>query len=591
MRELLQRVFPLLSDVLQQRGSNLPQDVLAGSITAILLIPQALAYAVLAGLPPEVGLYASVLPTVIYAFLGSSRTLSVGPVAVAAVMVASTLTAYAGSDPDKYLSGALMLSALTGALLLGLSLLRMGWLTHFISHPVLSGFTTGAAIFILGTQIAPLLGISAPRDGHFPELLLAVAGNIYSVNPVTAAMGAVSVIALLLARGPLIAQLQGLGASESLARTLSRTAPLLLVVVATVLCAWLGLADRHHVAVVGSVPQGMPDASLAFLAQEGWLVLLPGAALIAVIAYVESISVARALAFRRHERISPDRELMALGVSNVTGAIVGAMPVAGGFSRSIVNFEAGAKTQAAAVVTAVWVALATMFFAGMLADLPKAVLSAIIVVAVFQLIDLPALRHTWSYDRADGLAQGATIAGVLVMGIEAGLLTGVVLGAAAFLYRTSRPHIAIVGRIPGTEHFRNVDRYQVTTWPGLLILRVDENFYFANAPRLENDLLNIVAGQKDLSCLVLILSGVGYVDASGLQMLESFERSLREKGITLHLSEVKGPVMDRLAGTELLQQLDDSRIHLTTDSAVRRLAETASGPVDLARPQKPSRDA
>ncbi len=575
MRELLQRVFPLLLDVLQQRGSNLPQDVLAGSITAILLIPQALAYAVLAGLPPEIGLYASVLPPVIYAFLGSSRTLSVGPVAVAAVMVASTLTAYAGADSDKYLSGALILSALTGVLLVGLSLLRMGWLTHFISHPVLSGFTTGAAIFILGTQVAPLLGVTVPRDGHFQELVLSVGGSLDSVNPVTVTIGAISVILLLLARSPLIAGLQLLGVRESLARTLSRTAPLLLVVVATMMCAWLGLAERHNVAVVGVVPHGLPDLSFAFLTQEGWLVLLPGAAMIAVIGYVESISVARALAFRRHERINPNRELMALGSSNVFGALVGAMPVAGGFSRSIVNFEAGAKTQAAAVVTAVWVALATMFFAGMLADLPKAVLSAIIVVAVMQLIDLPALKHTWSYDRADGLAQGATIIGVLVMGIEGGLMAGVILGAAAFLYRTSRPHIAIVGRIPGTEHFRNVDRHEVTTWPGLLILRVDENFYFANAPRLENDLLNIVAGEKDLKGLILILSGVGYIDASGLQMLESFERSLREKGITLHLSEVKGPVMDRLSGTELLRQLDDSRIHLTTDSAVRRLAETA----------------
>jgi len=244
------------------------------------------------------------------------------------------------------------------------------------------------------------------------------------------------------------------------------------------------------------------------------------------------------------------------------------MPVAGGFSRSMVNFEAGARTQLAAIVTALWVALAALFFTGLLHALPRAVLAAIIVVAVSQLIDFASLRRTWAYDRGDGLAQGATIAGVLFFGIEIGLMIGVVLGAAAFLYKTSRPHIAVVGRLAGTEHYRNVNRHEVDTWPEILLLRVDENLYFGNTPRIETQLMNLVVEHPHVGDVVLILSGVAHIDASSLEMLESFASSLAEKGIHLHLADVKGPVMDRLAGTRFLRTLGEHRIHLSTHASV-----------------------
>ncbi len=568
---MLRRALPLIDDLLRTRGATLGPDLLAGTITAILLIPQALAYALLAGLPAEVGLYASVLPPLLYAFLGSSRALAVGPVAVAAVMVSAALIPFADGDPQRYLTGALMLSALTGAFLLLLAVLRLGWLTHFISHPVLSGFTTGAAIFIIGTQLAPLTGITVPREAGFAEILVHLWQGLSEFSGVTALFGGLCVVALILARKPLVDGLERVGMPRAKAAIVGRTAPLVLVVVATLVAAALQLGDTGRLAVVGSIPAGLPGLDFGFLRESGWLGLLPSALMIALIGYVESISVARALAFRRHEKIDPDRELMALGVTNMAGACVGAMPVAGGFARSMVNFEAGARTQAAAIVTAIWVALGALFFTGLLNDLPKAVLAAIIVVAVHQLIDFGSLLRTWKYDRGDGVAQAVTILGVLALGIEQGLVAGAVLGAAFFLYRTSRPHIAVVGRVAGTEHYRNIHRHAVQTWPTLALLRVDENLYFANTPRVETQLMNLVVEREGLLDVVLILSGVGYVDASSLEMLEAFERSLCDKGIRLHLAEVKGPVMDRLAGTHFLQSLSEARIHLSTDAAVQAL--------------------
>ncbi|ULQ45704.1 sulfate permease [Flagellatimonas centrodinii] len=574
----LRRHLPLLADLRGMGAAQVMQDLVAGTITAILLIPQALAYALLAGLPPEVGLYASVLPPVLYALTGSSRTLSLGPVAVAAVMVAAALTPFAGGDPQRYLGGALMLSAMVGAMLLVMGVLRLGWLTHFISHPVLSGFTTGAAIFIVGTQLAALTGIPVPRDVDFVGSLQALAAGLTTLNPVTVSFGLTAVGALLLARAPLLRLLQSMGLSASQAAVVSRAAPLLLVVVGVALSVVTAAAARHGVAVVGVIPQGLPVPSLAFLHAEGWRALLPSAALIALIGYVESISVARTLAFRRRQRIDPDQELRALGISNLGSAVAGAMPVAGGFSRSMVNFEAGAQTQLAAVITALWVALAAFGFTGLLAPLPKAVLAAIIVVAVWQLIDLRSLRHTFRFSRADGAAQAATLLGVLAFGIEAGLMIGVVMALTAFLYRTSRPHVATVGRIPGTEHFRNVHRHVVETWPALLLIRIDEHLYFANTPRLETELQQRVVDQAGVEDVVLVLSGVGFIDASGLEMLDSFEAALRSAGQRLHLAEVKGPVMDQLRATTLLQRLGPDRLHLSAEAAVR-----ACRPVDAPR--------
>ena len=564
------RFFPFLEDIRQTDKAGASQDLLAGTITAILLIPQALAYSLLAGLPPEVGLYASVLPPIIYAFTGTSRTLAVGPVAVAAVMVAAALVPYAAGDPEKYLNGALILSALTGCIMLGMGLLRLGWLTNFISHPVLTGFTTGAAIFIVGTQLAALTGINVPKGASFAVLLQTLIAKIHTYNPATTVFGGVAIVLLMLARQPLIMVLRKIGVKQQSAVILGRTAPLFVVIAAILLAGLIDAHGRFNIAVVGLVPQGLPMPSLDFIEAEGWIDLLPAALMIAVIAYVESISVAKVLAFRRRQKIDPDQEFRALGLANVAAACAGTMPVAGGFSRSMVNFDAGARTQLAALVTALLVGLAAFLLTDLLENLPKAVLSAIIVVAVWQLIDIKGLKHTWSYDKGDGIAQGVTVVGVLAFGIEHGLMLGVGLALVLFLYRTSRPHIAVVGRITGTEHYRNIHRHTVETWPQLLLVRVDENIYFANTPRVETELHNLVLDSA-ITDVVLIFSGVAYVDTSGLEMLETIEQELSLSGVRLHLAEVKGPVLDRLSGTMLYERLGEERVYLSIEKAVETL--------------------
>ncbi|MGQ3058152.1 MAG: SulP family inorganic anion transporter [Nevskia sp.] len=562
------KLFPLLADLRRSSPSDLAQDGLAGTITAILLIPQALAYALLAGLPPEIGLYASVLPVIIYALLGSSRVLAVGPVAVAAVMVSAALIPYAGNDPARYLTGALMLSGLSGVILLAMAALKLGWLTHFISHPVLSGFTTGAALYIIGTQLSGLTGIPVPRDAGADGIVQALFLGRDRLNLPTLAFGLGAMTLLFAARAPLHRLLTGFGLKRETAGSIGRTAPLLLVIASTLLSASLAAQAHWAVAVVGEIPHGLPRLSLRVLAEDGWQRLLAPAAMIAIIGYVESISVAKALAFRRQEKIDPDRELLALGSTNLIASVAGAMPVAGGFARSMVNYEAGARTQLAAVVTALWVALAALLFTGLLAPLPKAVLAAIIVVAVWQLVDFASLRHSWRYDRGDGAAQAATIVGVLAFGVEGGLMIGAGLSLLLFLYRTSRPHIAVVGQVGDSEHFRNVLRHEVRTWPDLLLMRIDETLYFANAPRVESELQAHIVEARQPKDVVLVMSGVAYVDTSGLDVLEGLEQALRQNGSRLHLAEVKGPVMDRLAGTDLLAALGPQQVHLSAHRAI-----------------------
>lgn len=559
----------------QYRRQDLGDDALAGTLTAILLVPQALAYAVLAGLPPQVGLYASIVPPLVYALTGSSRTLAVGPVAVAAVMVAAALANFAGGDPARALAGALWLGLLSGGFLLLFGLLRLGWLSHFVGHPVLNGFSTGAAITIIGTQLPTLLGISLPSQHSLTGVLAALWPALGQGQGPVIAVSTTVVLVLLLARYRLGGWLTAVGLPARTATVLARMAPLLVVVIAIALSLHSALAGR--LPVVGEIPAGLPGLSLAFLGVSGWQSLVMSALLIALVGYVESLSVARLLALRRRERIDANRELLALGGTNIGSALFGGMPVAGGFARSLVNFDAGARTQLAAIITAGWVLLAALCFTGLLAPLPKAVLAAIVVVAVTQLIDLRGLLATWRYDWRDGASQAATVAGVLVLGIELGLLLGVALAMALFLHRTSDPHIAVIGRVPGSEHFRNILRHAVQTWPDRLLLRIDENLYFANTPRVEHQILNRVAAQPDLKHLVLNLSGVAVIDASGLEMLETLSQALAEAGISFHLAEVKGPVMDRLQTTHWLRQLPPGRVHLSMQQAMQALDQ--AGPV------------
>lgn len=559
-------------------------DVTAGFIVTVMLIPQSLAYAMLAGLPPQAGLYASILPIVAYALLGSSMTLAVGPVAVASLMTASALAPLAAAGSAQYAVLAMQLALLSGLMLLVFGALRLGFMAHFLSHPVISGFITGSAILIVVGQLEHILGVQVTADGVI-DGLAGVVRAFPDSNPATLAIGVTTLLFLLLARRMMAPALARLGLPPAVATLLARLAPMLAVIVSTAVVARFGLDRDAGVSVVGEVPAGLPTLALslpdATVFQQLWLPAL----LIALVGFVESVSVAQSLALKRQQRIEPDRELLGLGAANVASALSGGFPVTGGFARSVVNFDAGARTPLAGVLAAALMGVVLAGLTGLFHFLPHAVLAATIIVAVSSLVDLPAFKRAWRYDRADGLSLVATAAGVVLLGVEAGILVGVALSLGVLVWRSSRPHMAIIGRVPGTEHFRNIDRHDVQTVPGLLAVRIDESLHFANATAVEGRIEALLLRHPDTRRLLLACSAVNQLDATALEVLTQLERTLAARGIELMLAEVKGPVMDRLRVTELGERLL-GRMYLSVHDAFVAAAGVLAPP-PAGRPLRP----
>ncbi len=516
------------------RRSLLPGDLTAGLIVTVLLIPQSLAYALLAGLPAQAGLYASILPLIAYAAFGTSMTLAVGPVAVVSLMTASALQPLAAAGSPEYVALAVQLALLSGVMLLTFGALRLGFIAQFLSQPVVGGFIAGSALLIAFSQAKPLL-----------------------VNTPTAAIG-IGTVAFLVAARRYVPGLAG------------KLAPMAAIVICTALMALLRF---EGVSVVGSLPGGFPGLGVPLPTLEGLSQLWLAALLISLVGFVESISVARAL--RRDERIAADRELLGLGAANVASALSAGFPVAGGFARSVVNHAAGANSPLAGVASALLMAAVLAGFTGWFHYLPHAVLAATIIVAVTSLLDWRAFTAAWRYDRGDGLAFLATLAGVLVLGVEQGVIVGVVLSLALVVWRGSRPHVAVVGRVPGTQHFRNVERHDVETLPGLLALRIDESLFFGNAAAVQEHVERLLAEHPGTRRLLLILSAVNHIDATALSVLEELEQALAGRGIELAFAEVKGPVMDRLAGTQLGRRMQE-RTFLSVHQAFRAFSPAGS---------------
>ncbi|AGT08600.1 SulP family inorganic anion transporter [Paracoccus aminophilus] len=543
-------------------------DLLAAVIVTIMLIPQSLAYALLAGLPAETGLYASTLPLLLYTFFGTSRTLAVGPVAVVSLMTAAAV-GNLGETGVSPVAAAAILALLSGLMLLAMGLARLGFLASFLSHPVISGFITASGILIAGSQLQNLLGIKAGGQ-TLPDLATALATHLSGTRLDAVLIGFGTLGFLLWARRGLGPLLKRRGVAPGLAAVLVRAAPVLAIALTTFISWHLGLAERG-LAVVGTIPAGLPALSLPGFDAAIWLKLATPALMISIIGYVETVSIAQTLAARRRERIDHDQELVALGASNLGAAMVGGFPVTGGFARSVVNFDSGARTPAAGALTAIGMALATLALTGLLYHLPQATLAATIVIAVLSLVDLSALPRTWTYSRADGLTMAVTVLITLGFGVEKGIATGVILSLATHLYRTSRPHVAVVGQVPGTEHFRNVDRHHVVTAPDVLSIRIDESLYFPNARFLEETLYAQVSSHPEIRDVVLMCPAVNAIDASALEALEAVNDQLLSSGVRLHLSEVKGPVMDRLRRSHLLDNLG-GKVFLTHADAMAALA-------------------
>lgn len=544
-------------------------DVIAAVIVAIMLIPQSLAYALLAGMPAEVGLYASILPLVVYALLGTSSTLSVGPVAITSLMTAAALSDVAEQGTGDYLSAAITLAALSGAILLGGGLLRLGALANFLSHSVVQAFVTASAIVIAVSQFKHLLGVESSGD-NLIELLPTLYSGIGQTNLFTLVLGSSVVVFLLASRYWGVAVLGRLGISAHNAGLITKTAPVLGVIATILLVLGFDLESKS-VAVVGDIPAGLPALVLPSFSLQLVRDLLLPAALISIIGYVESISVGRTLGAKRREGVDNNRELIALGGANLAAAVSGSFPVTGGFSRSVVNFDAGARTQAASLMTAGLIALVALFLTPYLYHLPKAALAATIIVAVLSLIDFSIVRKTWRFSKRDWGSVMATLLLTLAFGVEVGVSSGVLISICMHLYRTARPHVAEVGLVEGTEHFRNILRYKVKTFPEVLNLRIDESLFFANASMLEELIYNRVAKDERIRHVVLIGSAINEIDFSALETLSDINKRLLEKGILLHLSEVKGPVLDKLKRVHFIEELS-GKLYLTQHQAFTELS-------------------
>lgn len=553
MIDRMRRFVPILDWGRSYDRSAFSNDMIAAVIVTIMLIPQSLAYALLAGLPPEAGIYASIVPIMLYAVFGTSRALAVGPVAVVSLLTASAIGQVAEAGTAGYAAAALTLALLSGGFLLLLGVLRLGFLANFLSHPVIAGFITASGILIATSQLKHILGITA--HGHtLPEMLSGIFAHLGQVNFITLLIGVLATAFLFWVRKGLKPLLKSLGAPPLLADVATKAGPVAAVVVTT-MAVWLFGLNNAGVKVVGEVPQSLPPLTLPNLSPDLIGALLVPAILISVIGFVESVSVAQTLAAKKRQRIDPDQELIGLGAANIGAAFTGGYPVTGGFARSVVNFDAGAETPAAGAFTAIGLAIAAVALTPLVYYLPNATLAATIIVAVLSLVDFSILKSTWSYSKADFTAVVTTIVLTLTLGVEVGVASGVAISLLLHLSKTSRPHVAEVGLVPGTQHFRNINRHDVETDPTLVTLRVDESLYFVNARFLEDLLQNRVTRGCSIRNVVLMFSAVNEVDYSALESLETINHRLRDMGVDLHLSEVKGPVMDRLQTTHFLKDL------------------------------------
>ena len=534
------------------RRSMLAGDISAGIVVAMMMVPQGMAYALVAGLSPVVGIYASIVPPILYALFGSSMTQSVGPMAITSLMTGAALAPLAAAGSGLYTVLAAQLALISGAVLLACGLLRLGFVANFFSRPVMSGFTIGAALVIAWGQVGPLLG-----------------GGLHQLHLPSAVLGFASLAVLYLARAYMAALLRRCGVSAGAADVGARLAPMFVVVGATVLSTLMAL-PAMGVHTTGSVPSGLPGLNLATSASH-WRALLQPALLIGFVIFLCSMSAAQTLALRRQEKLQSNYELLGLGVANLGSALTGGFPVTGSISRSAVNFSAGANTPLASIITAALLALALVAPTGWLALLPLPALAATIIVAVLGMLETTTLRTAWRYDRSDALALLATAGGVIVFGVEAGVMIGVLLSMANLIWRASRPHIAVLGRIAGSEHFRNIERYPAETLADVLMLRIDANLFFGNVEAVNARVEDELNAHPAARHVVLVMTAVSEIDTSALFGLGELNVALRRRGIGLHLAEVKGPVMDRLKESDLVTTLN-GQIFLSALLAVEHLA-------------------
>lgn len=546
------RIFPLIGQMEGYTRSHLRSDLAAGLTVGVMLIPQGMAYALIAGMPPIYGLYASLVPILVYAVFGTSRQLAVGPVAMVSLLTATGVGALAGGDSERYIHLALLLALMVGVLQIAFGLLRFGFLTNFLSHPVLSGFTSAAAIVIGASQLRHLFGVSLPNSERVTETLGALLGARGEIDSLTLATGGAAIVLLLLLR-----------------RWMPRIPAAVAVVGVFTLGTWLFGLDDRGLRIVGEVPGGLPSPALPDMDLASMMALLPAALTIALVGFMESFAVAKSYARKHRYDVDANRELLALGAANLAGSLFRSYPTTGGFARTAVNDQAGARTTLASIIAAGVVALVLLLLTGLLETLPNAVLAAIVLVAVASLFDWREALHLWKVDRRDFAMMGTTFAATLLLGIEEGILAGVLASLSALVYETSRPHSARLGRLPGTDTFRNLARYPEAECPeGIVIYRIDAALSFANAGFLRDEVRRMVTGTPSPRAIVFDFHAVNGVDSTGLHQLSAILDELRGAAIQAFFAGVKGPVMDRFRRGGVAEALGADRFYFEDVQAV-----------------------
>lgn len=557
----ISNIFPAIQWLKHYQYNSFKADLIAALIVLAMLVPQGMAYAMLAGLPPVMGIYASILPMIIYAFTGSSTTLSIGPVAIISMMVFATLNQLFPVASEAYIEAACLLAILVGIISFILGIFRFGFLIQLISHPVIQSFIIASALLIALGQLKFLLDIPI-KANNIPEFILSLVQNIHQLSflSISFSLAAISMLILLPKVIP--------------SSFIAKTTPLLLVI-SSIVMVYLTSLDQHGLKTVGVIPTGLPN--FHFPTWDFALVqkLLPSAFMIAMISFVESLAIAQATALQKRDDLNSNQELIALGLANIAAGINSGFAVSGSLSRTVVNADAGAKTPMAGVLSSLFMIAVSLYFTGLFQNLPLTVLAATIFVSIWKLVIFNPFYETWKYSKADGLAMIATFLGVTCIDISTGLIIGIVLTFILLLWRISRPHIAVIGLIEGTQHFRNVSRYDVVTIPTIASFRVDENLSFLNAHVLKGYIITELSHNKAVKHVVINCSSISNIDLSALEMLEELNRELLILDIKLHLSEVKSPVMDRLVDSKLIKELT-GQIFLSHYQAIQYLSSEST---------------
>lgn len=557
----MESLLPFLKWTKGYNRTTFLDDSIAALVISMMLIPQSLAYAMLAGLPPQAGLYASLLPLIAYALLGSSGPLSVGPFAITSIMTATALASLFATNnfnTEQMLTAAAILALLSGSFLLAFGFFRLGFLTNFISFPVVTGFIAGSAIIIASSQFGSILGLEIHTDDLF-HTLIQVAQQLDQINVITLIFSLLLLVFLYFVPKLLRAFIFKLTQKNLIADSLSKATPVIAIALSIAAVMLLDL-QSYGIKVIGDIPVGLPALSLPdwqslSLSSEDWKGLLNSALLISIIGFISSLSAAQTFAAKQRQRINPNQEAIALGVANISASCSSAFPVSASLSRSAVSFNAGAKTPASSALTAMSIFLCCLFLTPYLFYLPIVTLAAMILLAVISLFDLQAIKRTFAYSLKDFSALIITLILTLTQGLEWGLIAGIVVSIGLHLYRSSSPHVAILGQVPNTEHFRNIERHNVITDEKILSVRIDASLYFANARFLADKINQLVAQSPKAKHLILNCSAINDIDASAVESLLAVNLYLKEAGINFHLSEVKGPVMDRLKRSPFFDQL------------------------------------